>query len=50
MRGADFVRLLIRATKRLPGQAEFSGAGKLTIGQFESKTRLELLRYDIPVE
>jgi hypothetical protein len=35
---------------RLPGQAEFSGAGKLTIGQFESKTRLELLRYDIPVE
>jgi hypothetical protein len=35
---------------RLPGQAEFSGAGRLTIGQFESKTRLELLRSDIPVE
>jgi hypothetical protein len=35
---------------RLPGQAEFSGAGKLTIGQFESKTRLELLRSNIPVE
>ena len=35
---------------RKPGQAEFSGAGRLTIGQFESKTRLELLRSDIPVE
>jgi hypothetical protein len=35
---------------RLPGQAEFSGGGKLTVGQFESSTRLELLRPDIPVE
>jgi hypothetical protein len=35
---------------RKPGQAEFSGSGKLTVGQFESSTRLELLRPDIPVE
>jgi hypothetical protein len=35
---------------RLPGQAEFSGSGKLTVGQFDSSTRLELLRPDIPVE
>jgi hypothetical protein len=35
---------------RKPGQAEFSSSGKLTIGQFESSTRLELLRHDIPVE
>jgi len=35
---------------RKPGQAEFSSSGKLTIGQFESSTRLELLRSDIPVE
>jgi hypothetical protein len=35
---------------RKPGQAEFSGSGKLTVGQFESSTRLELLRSDIPVE
>jgi hypothetical protein len=31
---------------RKPGQAEFSNSGKLTIGQFESLTRLELLRPD----
>ena len=35
---------------RKPGQAEFSTSGKLTIGQFESSTRLELLRSDIPPE
>jgi hypothetical protein len=35
---------------RKPGQAEFSSGGKLTIGQFESSTRLELLRPDVPVE
>jgi hypothetical protein len=35
---------------RKPGQAEFSGSGKLTVGQFESSTRLELLRPDVPVE
>ena len=35
---------------RKPGQAEFSGSGKLTVGQFESSSRLELLRPDIPVE
>ena len=35
---------------RRSGQAEFSGSGKLTVGQFESSTRLELLRPDIPVE
>jgi hypothetical protein len=33
---------------RRPGQAEFSSSGKLTVGQFESSTRLELLRPDIP--
>ena len=35
---------------RKPGQAEFSSSGKLTVGQFESSTRLELLRPDVPVE
>ncbi len=35
---------------RKPGQAEFSGSGKLTVGQFESSTRLELFRPDVPVE
>jgi hypothetical protein len=35
---------------RKPGQAEFSGSGKLTVGQFESSTRLELLRPDVAVE
>ena len=35
---------------RKPGQAEFSNDGKLTIGQFESSTRLELLRPDVPAE
>jgi hypothetical protein len=35
---------------RKPGQAEFSGSGKLTVGQFESSTRLELLRPEVPAE
>jgi hypothetical protein len=35
---------------RRPGQAEFSSSGKLTVGQFESSTRLELLRPEIRVE
>jgi hypothetical protein len=35
---------------RKSGQAEFSGSGKLTVGQFESTTRLELLRPDLPAE
>jgi hypothetical protein len=35
---------------RKPGQAEFSSSGKLTVGQFESSTRLELLRSDVPVK
>ena len=35
---------------RLSGQAEFSSSGKLTVGQFESSSRLELLRPDIPVK
>jgi hypothetical protein len=35
---------------RKPGQTEFSGSGKLTVGQFESSTRLELLRPEVPVE
>jgi hypothetical protein len=46
----DVRALLETRFLRKAGQAEFSGAGKLTIGQFESKTRLELLRSDIPVE
>jgi hypothetical protein len=35
---------------RKAGQAEFSSSGKLTVGQFDSSTRLELLRPDVPVE
>ena len=35
---------------RRPGQAEFSSSGKLTVGQFESSTRLELERPDITVK
>jgi len=35
---------------RKPGQTEFSGSGKLTVGQFESSTRLELLRPEVPAE
>jgi hypothetical protein len=35
---------------RKPGQAEFNSSGKLTVGQFESSTRLELLRPNVPVE
>jgi hypothetical protein len=35
---------------RKPGQAEFSSSGKLTVGQFESSTRLELFRPDAPVK
>jgi hypothetical protein len=35
---------------RKPGQAEFSGSGKLAVGQFESSTRLDLLWPDVPVE
>jgi hypothetical protein len=35
---------------RKPGQAEFSGSGRLTVGQFESSTRLELLRPDVRIE
>jgi hypothetical protein len=35
---------------RKPGQAEFSGSGKLTVGQFDSSTRLELLRPDVPTQ
>jgi len=35
---------------RKPGQAEFSGSGRLTVGQFESSTRLELLRPNTPME
>jgi len=43
-------RRVVLETKflRKPGQAEFSSSGKLTVGQFESSTRLELLRADIP--
>ena len=47
--GKDNMRVVLETRfLRLPGQAEFSGGGKLTVGQFESSTRLELLRADIP--
>jgi hypothetical protein len=47
----DDMRVVLKTRfLRLPGQAEFSGSGKLTIGQFESSTRLELLRPDVPAE
>jgi hypothetical protein len=54
-RCAKFVKGEMRAVLetrflRKPGQAEFSGSGKLTVGQFESSTRLELLLPDVPVE
>jgi hypothetical protein len=35
---------------RKPGQAEFSSSGKLTVGQFESSTQLELLEPNVSVE
>ena len=46
----DMRALLETRFLRKPGQAEFSGSGKLTVGQFDSSTRLELLRPDVPVE
>ena len=46
----DMRALLDTRFLRLPGQAEFSGSGKLTVGEFESSTRLELLRPDVQVE
>lgn len=42
--------VLVTRFFRKPGQAEFSNSGKLTVGQFESSTRLELLRSDIPAK
>jgi hypothetical protein len=42
--------VLVTRFFRKPGQAEFSSSGKLTVGQFESSTRLELLRPEIPAE
>lgn len=49
---ADGGMRVVLATRfmRKPGQSEFSGSGKLTIGQFESSTRLELLRPNVPVK
>jgi hypothetical protein len=46
----DMRALLETRFLRLPGQAEFSGSGKLTVGEFESSTRLELLRPDVLVQ
>jgi hypothetical protein len=46
----DMRAVLVTRFFRKPGQAEFSNSGKLTVGQFESSTRLELLRPDISVE
>ena len=46
----DMRALLQTRFLRMSGQAEFSGSGKLTVGEFESSTRLELLRPDVPVE
>jgi hypothetical protein len=49
--GKDDMRVVLETRfLRLPGQAEFSSGGKLTVGQFESSTRLELLRADIHVQ
>jgi len=46
----DMRALLQTRFLRMSGQAEFSGSGKLTVGEFESSTRLELLRPEVPVE
>ena len=47
----DSLRALLETRfLRRPGQAEFSGSGKLTVGQFESSTRLELLRPEVSAE
>ena len=46
----DMRALLETRFLRKPGQAEFNSSGKLTVGQFDSSTRLELLRPDVPVE
>jgi hypothetical protein len=46
---ADLRALLETKFLRKPGQPEFSSSGKLTVGQFESSTRLELLQPDVPV-
>jgi len=47
---ADMRVVLETKFLRKPGQAEFSSSGKLTVGQFESSTRLKLLRPDVPVK
>lgn len=46
----DIRAVLVTRFFRKPGQAEFSNSGKLTVGQFESSTRLELLQPDIAVK
>jgi hypothetical protein len=46
----DMRALLQTRFRRMPGQGEFSGSGKMTVGEFESSTRFELLRPDVPVE
>jgi hypothetical protein len=46
----DMRAVLVTRFFRKPGQAEFTSSGKVTVGQFESATRLELLRPDIPVK
>jgi hypothetical protein len=48
--GGDMRVVIDTKFLRMPGQAEFSSSGKLTVGQFESSTRLELLRPDVPVK
>jgi hypothetical protein len=45
----DMRALLETRFLRKPGQAEFSGSGKPTVGQFESSTRLDLLLPYVPV-
>lgn len=42
--------VLVTRFFRKPGQAEFSNSGKLTVGQFESATRIELLQPDMSAE
>ena len=49
-REGDMRAVLETRFLRKPGQAEFSSSGELTGGQFESSTRLELLRPDVRFE
>jgi hypothetical protein len=47
---SDLRAVLETRFMRKPGHAEFSSGGKLTVGQFESSTRLELLQPNLASE